>query len=188
MQKLIVLLVFVSLLSLPLMAQDNPKVEVFGGWEYQHLGGNFGDFLGSPEQGWDASATGNFSKHFGVTADVSGSYKSYTVGGVNGHTHIYTYTFGPVVSLNSAGKFNPFVHVLLGESHVSYPFLYNISNGQASYTSTNGFTAMFGGGVDLKVNKAIAIRLPQVDWVSYHANGNSYNSNVRISIGVVFRF
>jgi opacity protein-like surface antigen len=53
-------LVFLALL--PAMAQDVPKVEVFGG--YSWAGGNF--------HGWNASVTGNVTKRLGVVGDFSG--------------------------------------------------------------------------------------------------------------------
>jgi len=177
------------LMSMPLLAQDNAKLEVFGGWQYQHLGGDMGYVLGnSLPVGWNASVTGKINKHLGVTADFSGNYKSYTNAGIAGHTHLYTFTGGPVYSLNSESKFNPFVHVLFGGAHVSAPYLYNISTNTAQYTSSNGFTTMFGGGVDYKAKKNIAVRLAQFDWVYYHFSGRSYAGNVRYSSGVVFHF
>jgi len=39
MQKFLVLVAFLGLLSLPLMAQDYPKAEIFFGYQYLHLGG-----------------------------------------------------------------------------------------------------------------------------------------------------
>jgi opacity protein-like surface antigen len=120
-----------------------------------------------------------------VTADISGSYKTINVGGVNVDTKIYSYTGGPVVSLNSRGKVNPFVHALFGGAHVSGSASVEGSSGSAS---DNGFTMMFGGGVDVKVNRALAVRLVQADWVSYRFSGQSESHNVRLSTGIVFRF
>ena len=57
---------------------------------------------------------------------------------------------------------------------------------------------MAGGGLDVKVNRAIAIRLAEVDWVYYHFGSNtiegveipsfSQSNNARIATGVVIRF
>ena len=166
MQKLVSLLVLVGLFSFSLMAQDNPKVEVFGGYQYLRLGGDFG---GINANGWNASLTGNFNKYLGVAGDFSGAYKN--------SAHLYSYTVGPVVSLNSGGKVNPFVHALFGGAP--------LGGGGAS---ENGFTMMFGGGADAKLSKAIAVRVIQADWVSYRFSGVNFNKNVRISTGIVFRF
>jgi len=153
------------------MAQDYPKAEIFGGYQYLRLGGDLGDLNAN---GWNVSLTGNFNNWFGVAGDFSGTYK--TVSGVSGH--VYSYTGGPVVSLNSGGKVNPFVHALFGGS--------NFGGGGGS--SINAFTMMFGGGADVKVARALAIRLFQADWVYYRNAGVGESKNVRISTGIVFRF
>ena len=192
MRTFFVVVVLLGLLSFPVMAQDNPKAEVFGGWQYQHLGGS-GLSVNIPE-GWDASVTGNINKHFGVTGDFSGSYKSETVTteGVtaSGSAHLYTYTGGPVVAMDFGGKINPFAHALFGGFTVGGSASGCITGGgcASGSASTNGYTVMAGGGVDAKVAKSIAIRLAQFDWIYYHANGGSIKSNVRIASGVVFRF
>ena len=174
MRKLLVLALLVGLFSLPVMAQDYPKAEIFGGYQYLHLGGSGTDVNAN---GWNASLTGNFNDWFGVVGDFSGSYK--TVSGVS--ASVYSYTGGPVVSLNHKGKVNPFVHALFGGAHVGAGY-------SGASASENGFTMMFGGGADVKLNQTFAYRLFQADWVSYRFNGVSENSNVRISTGIVVRF
>jgi hypothetical protein len=191
MQKFVVLIVFLGLLSLPLMAQ---KVEVFGGYQYLRLNNVGGNNSGIDvnANGWDTSLTGYFNKFIGVTGDFSGSYATFNVPNGDGTTssisgHFYSYTGGPVVAFRE-GKVNPFVHVLVGGAHAGFSPCTNCGQ--------NGFTTLFGGGVDLKVNKAIAVRLIQADWVYYHFgsgpanNGGSYgeSDNVRIATGVVIRF
>ncbi len=180
MRKFLVLVVLLGFFSLPLMAQDTPKAEVFGGYMYQYLGGDFATLNGGSgvnANGWDASATGNINKHFGVTGDFSGAYKS--ISGVSGH--LYTYGGGPVLAADFGAKINPFVHVILGG------FTFGAGNGSGSI-STNGFMMKFGGGVDFAVSKAIAIRLAQFDWDYYRVQGTSEDKNVNISTGIVFRF
>jgi hypothetical protein len=46
----------------------------------------------------------------------------------------------------------------------------------------------FGGGADVKVNRVLAVRLIQADWVYYCFSGDSESHNVRVSIGIVLRF
>ena len=192
MQKFVVLVVFLGILSLPLMAADNPKLEVFGGYQYLHTGDITIDgqkFANSSANwnGWDTSATYNFSKHIGVEGNFGGAYK--TVSGVS--THVYTYTFGPKVSFPS-GRIDPFAHVLFGGLKLG-----GSKHGQSE--SFNGFTMAFGGGLDVKASKVIAIRLAEFDWVYYHFGNQTINglgtipsfsqsNNVRIASGVVFRF
>jgi len=179
MQKVVALIVFLGLLSLPSMAQD--RVEVFGGYQYLHIGGSDG-VSGQGFNGWDAAVTGYFNKFVGVTGDLSGSYA--TVDGVN--AHVYSYSGGTVVAFRE-GKVNPFAHFLVGGSSLG-------ASADGVSVSTNGFTMMFGGGVDVKVAHAISFRVADVDWVYYHIGGidggpsSSQSNNVRITSGIVFRF
>jgi hypothetical protein len=181
MQKLLVSFIFLGVVSLPMLAQDYPKAEVFGGYQYLHLGGRGTDVNAN---GWNASLTGNFNSWFGVTADFSGAYKTdaHTIGPLiaNVDTKVYSYTGGPVVSLNSGGKVNPFVHALIGGAHV------NESSGGAS-VSENGFTMMYGGGADIRMSNHLAFRA-QGDWVYYRFSGENESHNVRVSTGFVLRF
>lgn len=174
MRKVILVAALIALVPLLTMAQDTPKAEVFGGYQFLHFGSS-----GASENfnGWNASVAGNFTKSFGVAADFSGAYK--TISGVSVKAH--TYTFGPVVSLNHDGTFNPFVHALFGGAHLN-------ASVSGSGGSTDGFAMLMGGGVDAKVAPRIAVRLIQADWVYLHVQGQSFSNNVRISSGVVFRF
>ena len=182
------LAVFFVLLAVPLLAQEGSKGEVFGGYQYLHIGNNstLGNNTGQGFNGWNAATAYKFSKYFGVAGDFSGSYA--TISGVS--AHIYTYSGGPVISSN-AGRLTPFAHVLFGGARLS---------GSASSVSVswNGFTTMVGGGVDVNVNKNLGVRLAQVDWLYYHFGSKSIagvtapsfsgSNNVRISTGIVFRF
>jgi hypothetical protein len=166
------------------MAQDNPKLEVFGGYQYLNIGlYSTQPFNAGAFNGWNAAATANLSKYFGVEGDFGGAYNYLTSSRAS--LKIYTYSGGPVVYMNK-GRIKPFVHALVGGIHLSAPI------------SQNGYTVMAGGGVDAKVNRAIAIRLVQADWLYYNFSnttvhgaeilGFSHSNNVRISTGVVLRF
>ena len=184
MTKLVVLSVLLGLLVLPVVAQDTPKVEVFGGYQFTHASesGESANF-----NGWNASVTGNFNRWLGVAADFSGSYDSESVsiagiGDFSGSMHVYTYTFGPVISLNHEGTFSPFVHALFGGARLG------ASASGVGSGSTNGFALMAGGGADAKLSSHLAVRLFQADYVYLHFDGGSLKKNVRVSTGLVFRF
>lgn len=166
-----------ALLVLPLLtlAEDTPKAEVFGGYQFTRV--TIAD-TGLNFNGWNASVTGNFNKYFGVAADFSGAYKSESGASLN----IYSYTFGPVISLNHEGMINPFVHALFGGAHATASLSGFGSAGE------NGFAMMMGGGVDVKVAPRIAVRLVQADWAYYRFSGVGESKNVRVSTGLVFRF
>jgi hypothetical protein len=182
-----VVFIMCGFLALPLMAQNESKAEIFGGYQYLHIGNN--STLGSSGQGfngWNAAGAYNFAKNIGVEGDFSGTYA--TISGVS--AHVYTYTGGPIISAKM-GSIRPFAHVLFGGARFT-------GSASGASVSWNGFTTMAGGGVDAKVSKALAVRVAQVDWLYYHfgsktIGGTSFPSfsgsnNVRISTGLVFRF
>ncbi len=177
MNKLVLLAVLAVVscfILLPTTSAEAPKAEVFGGYQFTRV--NF-EGSGASFNGWNASLTGNVNDWFGVTGDFSGAYKSESGASVK----IYTYAFGPTVSLNHEGTVNPFVHALFGGAHLSASL-------QGSGGGVNGFTMMMGGGVDAKVSPRLAVRVVQADWVYYRFEGVSESKNVRISTGLVFRF
>lgn len=170
-----VLTVAVLFFSFSAWAADEPKAEVFGGYQYTRLDGG-GLVPDINANGWNAAVTGNFSKHVGVTADFSGTYA--TVSGVK--VKVHTYTFGPVFAVHN-DAFSPFAHVLVGGFHGSAGF-------EGISGSTSGFAMMAGGGVDAKIAPRVAFRIAQFDWVLLRAEGETTKKNVRISTGIVFRF
>jgi len=191
MKKSFVFFAILGLLSLPLLAQDHggaaDKAEVFGGYQYLHIGNNTDIGLDAQGfNGWDAAGQFNFNKFMGVEGDFSGTYA--TISGVS--THVYTYAGGPVVFAN-IGNIKPFAHVLFGGTQLG-------ESQSGASASWNGYTFMFGGGVDARVKGPLAIRLAQVDWLYYHFGAKtietisfpsfSGSNNVRISTGLVVRF
>lgn len=190
MKKVVILFAAALLFAFPLLAQegDAPKAEIFGGFQYLHMGSDtsLGSTGGQGFNGWNVAAQGNFSKYLGVEGDFSGTYAK--ISGVS--THVYTYAGGPVV-FAEMNRIKPFAHVLFGGSSTG-------ASESGVSISLGGYTVMAGGGVDAKVNRALAIRLAQFDWLYYHFGSKtisgvqipafSGSNNVRISTGVVVRF
>jgi hypothetical protein len=187
MHRFLALAVLPSLLAVPLVAQDNSRIEVFGGYQYLRVGNADGGGAGLNLNGWNASATVNINKYLGVAADFSGSYKTLFAGTpISVDLHTYTYTFGPVVSLHSG----LFAHALFGGVH-SIPTactLYSGSPDECGSGIYNGFAMMLGGGLDVRARKSIAIRVFQIDWVRLPFKEGGENANMRFSTGLVFRF
>jgi hypothetical protein len=188
--KKFILFTALCLFSVRLVAQDS-KVDIFGGYQYLHNGNvsvNGSSQPGSSENynGWDISPTYKFNKFLGVEADFSGGYTN----GSAFTNHVYTYTGGPIVTLGLP-FLQPFAHALFGGAHL------NTGDSGVS-ASTNGYTFMVGGGVDAKLNRLLAIRVAQLDWLYYHFSGFtadnvttpsfSGSNNIRVSTGVVVRF
>ncbi len=174
MRKFMGLALLSCIFSLAAFAQEvgtAPKAEIFGGYQYTRFDG------GVNANGWNTSLTGNLNNWFGIAADFSGAYKSQNGASFNN----YTYTFGPVVSLRHNEAFTPFAHFLAGGFRASAAF-----GGLSG--SDSGFAMMFGGGVDVKATRRVAVRAIQFDWLSLHSNGASDNNNMRISTGLLLRY
>jgi Outer membrane protein beta-barrel domain len=149
---------------------DYPKAEFFGGYQYSHLSG------GINANGFDFSATGNFSDHFGITGDLGSGFS--TQNGVSFHN--YTYTFGPVLQLRANKGYTPFVHALIGGDHQS-------ASVPGASVSGNGFALLAGGGADFNVNRHMAFR-GAADWMMISGNGNTSGKNLRLLMGLVVRY
>ena len=138
--------------------------------------------------GWEGSVEGKFLPWFGVVADLDWHYGdrrlscttsptcSSGVALVTGSRH--NFLIGPRAS-TSIGKYTPFVQLLIGASLQT--------NSGAGITTTDiSFATAFGGGLDYKLLKAVALR-GQIDFIHASLFGRSGN-DVRISTGIVFKF
>jgi hypothetical protein len=186
MVRLLVLVGCVLLAALPLRAQE--KWEAFGGYQFtafQVLHGFAAQPPKAKGNGWDAALSYNIKDWLGVKADFSGSYGSggTQLGVSNGPASLYTYTFGPTLSLPSQ-KVRPFVEFLAGGYKNQVQYFAN--------TPFSGLALIAGGGVDAQVGRHLAVRVFDADWLGFMSgtNGFSYGSksNFRVSTGLVIRF
>jgi hypothetical protein len=184
------------LCAVPLAAaqDDYHKFEVYGGFSRQNPYGLEGDIFIQPSDdqksgnGFNASATYNFSKYVGVKFDVANHRGSGLFA-----TGIFCTTTGPVVcggasqetkatSLSLQGgvqiknnsktaRFKPFGQVLAGTTRLS-------TTGGAVFgldkISTSGFSASVGGGLDIRVSKRIDIRVIQFNYTPVFAKSKTY--------------
>jgi opacity protein-like surface antigen len=173
----------VLLLSLVAFGQERgeaPKAEIFGGYQYFHANSGVSGLSGFNLNGWNASASGFFSRNLGVTADFSGSYGTPSVLGVGVKTNFYTFLFGPTVRVPNSSRLTPFAHVLFGGGRISGS-AFGVS------VSSTDFTWAAGGGVDVNLSRNFAIRLGQADFLQSRVAGSSQN-NFRYSTGIVLKF
>jgi opacity protein-like surface antigen len=201
MRKIVWLCGVILLLSVPAMAQDLPKADVFGGYSYVHA--NFG----TPSSGGGA-ITGNLnggsgavafypSKHFGIVGDFGG-YKLGTLKqgstSVSVSGSVITYLFGPRIRFGGE-KATPFAQVLFGGAHIGNVTSTDptVCDGAASCTvfaSANAFAMTLGGGVDIKVSHHLAVR-GQGEYLMTRFSGEGSSgttntqNNARISVGIV---
>lgn len=197
----VAILAAVVLVTVLAVAQDNPKAELFGGYSYLRSSGN-------SYNGWEGQGTAFFTPNFGVTADVSGSYRNTSLDafgtGLSGsaNQHLYNFLFGPTVAARF-GNHSVFGHALFGAARsslnagVSIPVVGGFSTGVNDATA---FAMALGGGVDLGVSPHIAIRPAQVDYLYTRFNSvdavlgglststAGHQNSFRYSAGIVFRF
>jgi len=174
-----------AVLSLSLVAfgqerGEAPKAEIFGGYQYFHANSGTSGLGGFNLNGWNASASGFFTRNLGVTADFSGSYGTPSVLGVGVKTNFYTFLFGPTVRVPNSSRLTPFAHVLFGGGRLSGS-AFGVS------ASSTDFTWAAGGGVDVNLSRNFAIRMGQADFLQTRVAGSSQN-NFRYSTGIVLKF
>lgn len=168
-------LIFLPLLILPVqaLAQQTPKVEVFGGYSYLMADINGSSFH---LQGVNFSVAENVNSWFGGALDFSSHFT--TEAGFRTNTESLTY--GPVFSYRKHPKVVPFGHALLGAARGSPEYL-SISNPGFC------FGVLAGGGVDVKISSHAALRLFQADYLLTRF-GARRQDNLRLSAGIVLRF
>jgi opacity protein-like surface antigen len=159
------------------------------------------------KNGIAVSAVYNINQNFGVEANAmynaGNLMKAYgTANGVMTNSRMRVSDFscflGPRYALRKNEKVTPFAHVLLGVNRFRLKPSY-VAGGADQfyqlglpYMHDNGFAVMAGGGLDIKVNKTISVRLIQADFIL--ANNQIATSpktdlglkNVKLSYGVVF--
>lgn len=166
LRKMLLVFGLCMVAALSAQAQDDNKVEVFGGYSYMR-------FHSSPNvnlNGWEASAQYKFRDWIGGVADFDGHYGS--IRGIG--TSTYTYLFGPQISYPA--RVSPFGHILLGGAHNSTGGFGNSS-----------FSMAIGGGIDATLTDKFRWRVIQGDYLLTQFGGGSQN-NARISTGIIFRF
>jgi opacity protein-like surface antigen len=224
MKKISVLVGVVFLLGTLARAQaDYPKAELNLGYTYMRIApsGNVNSFNANGGQG---QLQYNLSHGLGIVADLG----AVTNGNISAHATNFPgdqmqfwYLFGPRVSLHKGGKFTPFFEFELGGVHNSRSFTVDnaviplttvvpsgvtVERGTTTtkFRSTqNAFAMAAGGGVDIKLTHAIAVRPIELDYFPTHFSPFNFSTatgtfpefntprwqhNLRYSAGVTFRF
>lgn len=173
MRKAFYSVCLVCLTFVPVMSQEAPSVEVFGG--YSWAGGNF--------HGWSSSVTVNITKGFGITAEFNGQYGHEDVGQIRINQDAHSFLVGPRYAFRGK-RFTPFVYGLLGATRFKESA--TIAGQKLSATDT-GFSSAVGGGLDVRVNDRVAIRAFQIDYFRPNFFGEAHNRG-RLAFGVVLSF
>ena len=204
MKKPLALFALLALSSFSTFAQhrgeETPVFEVNGGYTYMRW--QVPPVLVPPPSsynynGFNAGAAYNITHLFAAVVDISGVYNSQpNTGSGPSNTHIYSYLLGPRLYPVGHHKLTPFVHALFGIS--TFDFNAPAFGGSPAFSlSDNAFSFAFGGGLDLKVSRHIAIRLAQLDYqqtrllhtIATQSQVPPDNqNNFKYSGGVVIRF
>src|SRR5260370_36152412 len=107
MRKFMILVVLILVVVAPIRAQDYPKAEAFGGYQYIRL--NPG---GTNCQGVGGAVAGNVNNWLGVAGDFGYCKVTGLPSGTSAHA--VNYLFGPRVTFRASGPLTPFAHVLFG--------------------------------------------------------------------------
>ena len=185
MRRMVMFAVVLLVCGISAKAQSSyPKAEIFGGYSYLNVEGD--DSIAVDRQhlhGVGFSLAGNLSKKIGLTGDFSYNVKNnIEVGAFGVDLNAFYFLFGPRFSWRGE-KATVFGHGLVG--------------GVRSKTHLKGFGAEretdfamgFGGGVDVRVNKTIAIRVFQGDYLPTRLDdvfgGKTWAHHFRAQAGVV---
>ncbi|MGH9798924.1 MAG: hypothetical protein ACRD82_01030, partial [Blastocatellia bacterium] len=168
------------LCSAQAMAQNTPKVELFGGYSYTRSS-FFQDELDKVNgNGWHGSVS--VSSPFWVegVVDVSGHYGSAQ--GVNSSLHLFL--AGPRFVYHGK-RFCFFSQTLFGRARVRADAA--VPGVTTAAATDSAFAVASGGGFDIRVKDKLSLRVAQLDYVSTNFNGYAVGA-FRFSTGVVLHF
>jgi len=178
---------------------NTPRIELFLGYSFWRAMPPYDVNRIAWMHGGSASLALNLTNWMGLVADFGG-YDDSRVSGSGGVVasggNTFTYLFGPRFSLRKYKRVTPFGQVLFGVVHASPVTLSGCTGaGCTPLSSDTTFAMTAGGGVDLKLNRHIAIRLFQAEYlmtrfadISTITENRIIQNNVRLSTGLVFSF
>jgi len=185
MKRLVTLATLIFVLTTTALAQDDyKKYEFFGGYSalfVDNLAGDTGspavdDVLGDRQtlRGFNLAVNYNFHKYVGAKFDYSLHLRedefNRPLGNGTIDTTLQNFLGGIQIKNNSEDgpTFKPFGHALFGVAvqkldvdSPQLPALFGISD---FHTNETSFAMAFGGGLDIKLNNKLDVRVFQVDW------------------------
>jgi len=190
-------------------SDSTPKLELFLGYSYwravPYSTGNRMEYL----NGGSTSLAYNFNRHWGLVGDFAGfraDTLQFSNAGpgttpsrvVNAESNAFSFMFGPRLSFRDHGRFTPFLQVLGGAVHADDATLDNCTAPIYACTpllKQTVFSMTAGGGLDYRLNHRLALRLFQLEYLLTRfqdptsvTGANGWQSNMRLSAGLVFRF
>lgn len=186
MKLRVAVIAVIFLLPLAAVAQDTPKAEVYGGYQFLRTveegvdGLNFHGFL--------ASVEGNLNQNVGIVGEVGYGRNGESIGTVDASLDQIVFMAGPRFSVRTE-KVRVFAHALFGADRIGGAL--SFSDEGASFDASGSMTKFamaFGGGLDLAVNESISVRPVQFDFIPTNiGEGAGWLNQVRYSGGIVFK-
>jgi len=205
--------IVIACASIAAAQTDYKKFEFFAGYSHNRIDTGIsdddpklGDIISEREgfNGFEVSATGNFTRYLGIKGDFSEHFKSRNFdfaafGSPNARidveSRVFNFLGGIQLKDNSTeGTFKPFAHALVGVAHARNSFDFNADVCTAVFpspcptdftASETGFAAAFGGGIDIRASDRITIRAIQIDYNPTRLF-DSTQHNFRFGVGIVF--
>jgi hypothetical protein len=186
MKKILMVLGAILLCGIPVLAQEYPKAELFMGYEWIRFGSAMGGNPNVNFNGGGGSIAFNVNPMFGLKAEFTGAgigdlKQTSTTGtgtAVTRSGNFFSYLFGPQITSRKNARVQPFAHLLFGGA---YSNVYaNVTTTGATASAEGGkhaFAMAFGGGIDVKASKHIAIRVGQFDYFMTRFSGRGVSTS-----------
>jgi len=187
MKKMLWVFGAILLCGIPVLAQDYPKAELFMGYEWIRFGSAMGGNPNVNFNGGGGSIAYNVSPMFGLKAEFTGAgigdLKQTDSTGLKTLTrsgNFFSYLFGPQVTFRKS-RVQPFGHLLLGGAFSNVYANVNTQGTVSTGATTaeggkHAFALAFGGGIDVKASKHIAIRVGQFDYFMTRFSGRGVST------------
>ena len=195
MPKLLLTVLLIASGTSILAAQtpEPPKNEFFAGYSFHSA--DINTLTIDPhrisQNGVNLEYTRNITRHIGITGDASVHFHREThstgLGTFSSQRDQYFMLGGIQLRAGNDQRVRPFAHALFGAS-LFRGFTSDIRPAGNVYTfdDATSFAMALGGGVDVRVNKRLDVRLIQFDYTPTFF-GSGRQDNFRISTGIVFR-
>jgi len=183
MKVVVSALAFLALFATSARAQEDSSksVDIFAGYSYFRFNPSVAGLDPINTNGGSVSIAYNAKSWLSGVADF-GVYHS------NVHSEqntLSSYLFGPKISYHHYSQVTPFGQVLFGLARASV----NIAG---TPNGDNTFAMSVGGGVDIRLNRRLALRPLEADYLLTRFKDGTTSAqnqnNLRVSTGVVFHF
>lgn len=172
---------------------ERPKNEFFAGYSFHSADINTltVDPRRTGQNGVNLEYTRKLTRHIGLTVDASAHFhrdtRSTGVGTFTSKRDQYFLLGGVQFKTGNGQRVQPFAHALFGAS-LFRGFTSDIRTSGNVYTfdDATSLAMAFGGGVDVRVNKRIDLRLIQADYTPTFF-GSGRQNNFRLSVGIIFK-